>query len=140
MTDPSLFIFHCATDVLTLLFYVDDMLLTGSPATLVSLFLETLSKEFSIKDLGLVHHFLGIEITSTVDGLHLSQTHYTLDILEKSQMSHCQPMPTPLEAKLQLVTNGTPLAYPSFFQSIIGALQYLTLTRPDLSFSVNFVS
>ena len=115
------------------------MLLTGSSATLVISFIQILSREFSMKDLGPVHNFLGIEISPTTDGLHLSQSHYALTILDCSSMLHCKPMGTPLEAKVAVATDDYSIANPSHYRSIVGALQYLTLTRPDLSYSVNYV-
>nr|XP_034924377.1 uncharacterized mitochondrial protein AtMg00810-like [Populus alba] len=125
---------------LILLLYVDDMLLTGSTPSLVSNFIMVLSSEFAMKDLGPIHHFLGMEITPTTSGLHLSQSHYALTILERSNMVDCKPMSTPLEAKTKISSNNTLMEDPSYYRGIVGALQYLTLTRPDLSFSVNYVS
>ena len=93
-----------------------------------------------MKDLGHVHHFLGIEISHTLDGLHLSQSHHALTILERANMIDCKPMSTPLEAKTKTSSADTPLDDPSHFRGLVGSLQYLTLTRPDLSYNVNFVS
>ncbi|CAJ2666783.1 unnamed protein product [Trifolium pratense] len=140
LADPSLFILHSTVGSLILLLYVDDILLTGSTASLVSDFIQLLQSEFAMKDLGPLHHFLGIEILPTTDGLHLSQTHYALTILERANMVDCKPMSTPLEAKTKIATNDTPLDDPSYFRGLVGALQYLTLTRPDLSYCVNYVS
>jgi hypothetical protein len=55
-------------------------------------------------------------------------------------MIDCKPMSTPLEAKTKTSSADTPLDDPSYFRGLVGSLQYLTLTRPDLSYSVNFVS
>ena len=140
LADPSLFVCHSNKGVLVLLVYVDDMLLTGSSTALVNSFVQTLSHEFSMKDLGPVHHFLGVEISHTSEGLHLSQSHYALTILEQSKKLDCKPMSTPLDVKLRPPEHSTPLADPSFYCGIVGTLQYLTLTRPDLSYSVNYVS
>ena len=137
---PSLFVCHSNQGVLVLLVYVDDMLLTGSSTALVNSFVQTLSHEFSMKDLGPVHHFLGVEISHTSEGLHLSLSHYALTILERSKMLDCKPMSTPLDVKLRPPEHSTPLADPSFYRGIDRALQYLTLTRLDLSYSVNYVS
>ncbi|XP_028214913.1 uncharacterized protein LOC114396957 [Glycine soja] len=136
--DPSLFIWHSNIGSLILLLYVYDILLTGSTTTLVSDFIKLLQSEFSMKDLGPLHHFLGIEILQTTDGLHLSQSHYALTILER--VVDCKPKSTPLEAKMKMTSNGTPYDDPSYFRGLVGSLQYLTLTRPDISYSVNFVS
>ncbi|RVW23875.1 putative mitochondrial protein [Vitis vinifera] len=93
-----------------------------------------------MKDLDQIHHFLGIEISQTSDGLHLSQSHYALTILERANMVDCKPMSTPLEAKIRTSSNEVLLEDPSYFRGLVGALQYLTLTRPDLSYSVNNAS
>ena len=93
-----------------------------------------------MKDLDQIHHFLGIEISQTSDGLHLSQSHYALTILERANMVDCKPMSTPLEAKTRTSSNNVLLEDPSYFRGLVGALQYLTLTRPDLSYSVNNAS
>jgi hypothetical protein len=140
LADPSLFIFHSNVGSLILLLYVDDILLTGFTASLVTNFIQLMQSEFSMKDLGPLHHFLGIEIQPTIDGLHLSQTHYAITILERAKMIDCKPMNTPLEAKTKIGSNDTPLDDPGYYRGLVGALQYLTLTRPDLSYSVNYVS
>ena len=140
LADPSLFIFHSNLGTLILLLYVDDILLKCSSTTLVSTSIQILSSKFAMKDLGQIHHFLGIEISQTSDGLHLSQSHYALTILERANTVHCKPISTPLKAKTRTSSNNVLLEDPSYFRGLVGALQYLTLTRPDLSYSVNYAS
>ena len=140
LADPSLFIFHFNLGTLILLLQVDDILLIGSSIAPASTFIQLLSSEFAMKDLDQIHHFLGIEISQTSDGLHLSQSHYALTILERANMVDCKPMSTPLEAKIRTSSNEVLLEDPSYFRGLVGALQYLTLTRPDLSYSVNNAS
>ena len=138
--DPSLFIFHSNLGTLILLLCVDDILLTGSSIALVSTFIQLLSSEFGMKDLDQIHHFLSIEISQISNGPHLSQSHYVVTILERANMVDCKPMSTPLEAKTRTSSNNVLLEDPSYFRGLVGALQYLTLTRPDLSYSVNNAS
>ncbi|WKA06484.1 hypothetical protein VitviT2T_024381 [Vitis vinifera] len=140
LNDTSLFIFHSNLGTLILLLYVDDILLIGSSTALVSTFIQLLSFEFAMKDLGQIHHFLSIEISQTSDGLHLSQSHYALTILERANMVDCKPMSTPLEAKTRTTSNNVLLEDPSYFRGLVGALQYLTLMRLDLSYSVKYAS
>ena len=140
LADPSLFILHSSLGTLILLLYVDDMLLTGSNLQLLNDFIKLLHHEFAMKDLGSIHHFLGIEIRRHNNSLHLSQAHYAYSILDKAQMLDCKPMTTPMESKTKGLHDNTPYPDPTFYRSIVGALQYLTLTRPDLSFCVNYVS
>jgi len=132
--------FTLTSDTLILLLYVDDILLTGSSIPLVMHLIQLLSSEFAMKDLGPIHHFLGIEITHTFEGLHLSQSHYALTILERAGMVDYKPMSTPLEAKTKTTATDMLLQDPQFFHGLVGALQYLTLTRPNISYSVNFIS
>lgn len=93
-----------------------------------------------MKDLGPVHHFLGVEIHRSTNTLHLSQTHYAYTLLDKAKMLDCKPMNTPMESKHPGLHDTTPFPNPTIYRSLVGALQYLTLTRLDLSFSVNYVS
>ena len=124
-----------------LLLYVDDIVLTGSDSSLLSTFISTLGVEFEIKDLGPLHYFLGIEVTSLHSGIHLSQTRYTVDLLNRSSMTDCKPCSTPVSAKTQLSTlEGEPLSDLTEYRRLVGSLQYLTLTRPDIAFAVHHVA
>lgn len=86
-----------------MLLYVDDMLLIGSFLELVCSLIQVLSREFSIKDLGPIHHFLSIEISPTTNELHLLQTHYAYSIIDHVQMFDYQLMPMPLGPRLLLL-------------------------------------
>lgn len=91
-----------------------------------------------MKDLGPIHHFLGIEVTSISDGLHLYESHYALTILEKMSIIDCKSMSTPFKTKTSGLKNDTLLDNTFYFRGIVRALQYLTLAKLDLAFSVNF--
>jgi hypothetical protein len=82
-----------------------------------------------------------MEATSTPEGLILSQQRYILDLLKKSNMSEAKPIKTPMSTAHTLsLLSGDPLLDPSLYRSLVGALQYLSLTRPNMSFAVNKVS
>lgn len=103
--------------------------------------IDSLSSQFRMKDKGSLHYFLGIQAISHPSGLFLHQTKYTEEILHKAGMSTCNPMLTPLPLKLNVMSNGDDLfPDPTYFRSLAGKLQYLTLTRPDIQFAVNFIS
>ena len=94
-----------------------------------------------MKDLGDFHYFLGIEVTLSVQGIHLSQTKYIGDILQKAHMLGSKGYNTPMSTIEKLrKENGVLFENPSLYRSIIGSLQYVTLTRPDIAFSVNKLS
>lgn len=83
--DPSLFVFKKQTQVLYLLVYVDDIILTRNDISLVCKFTSKLDAEFAIKDLGLLNYFLGLEVSYMSDGsgLFLTQAKYAHDILQR---------------------------------------------------------
>jgi hypothetical protein len=90
-----------------------------------------------MKDLGPLHHFLGVIIEHHPDGLFLHQRTYTLDILKRAVMEDCKPCTTPVDLQMKLADDsGPPVADASQFWSIAGALQYLTFTRPDIAYAV----
>ena len=139
--DHSMFVFRHSSQVMILLLYVDDIILTGSDISLLSTFISTLGAEFETKDLGPLHYFLGIEVTSLLSGIHLSQTRYTVDLLHRSSMAECKPCSTPVCAKTQLSAHESdPLSDLTEYRRLVGSLQYLTLTRPDIAFAVHHVA
>ena len=104
--------------------------------------LKDLSAEFALKDLGDLHFFLGIEVKNTEDGLHLSQEKYAADLVRRVGLQGCKASPTPLSSTEKLsLEEGDLLGQEDStrYRSLVGALQYLTLTRPDISFAVNKV-
>lgn len=139
-SDPSLFIYRSSTIRIYILIYVDDILVTSNDPSSISRLISTLHSEFALKDLGSLHYFLGIEAVSTSGGLHLCQHRYILDLLSKTSMIHSKPVLTPFSPTTKLSKNGGQfLPDPASYRQVVGALQYLTLTRPDIAFAVNKV-
>jgi len=132
-----LFVYKTSADTAYLLLYVDDIVLTASSSVLLQRITDRLHAEFAMTDLGALHHFLGVSVTRSSDGLSLSQRQYALDLLQRAGMSDCHPVSTPVDSKSKLsATDGAPVANASEYRSLAGALQYLTLTRPDLAYAV----
>jgi hypothetical protein len=71
--DTSLFVFRRDTDTVYLLLYVDDIVLTASSTSLLLQTIFALKREFTMKDLGPLHHFLGVSVLHQADGLFLTQ-------------------------------------------------------------------
>jgi hypothetical protein len=137
--DTSLFIFSVGADICYLLVYVDDILLTGSNSLLLQRLIQLLSSEFKLHDLGSVHYFLGIKVQSTSMGLMLRQHKYTLDILTRAVMLSCKPVGTPISTSKATILLDPLFSDATRFRQIVGALQYLTFTHPDICFAVNRV-
>ena len=139
-SDPSLFVYLKGKDLMFLLLYVDDMLLTGNNSDLLNSLLSSLNKDFRMKDMGMLYYFLGIQAHYHSEGLFLHQEKYALDLLVAAGMADCAPMPTPLHLQLDKVPGKHEIfSDPTYFRSLAGKLQYLTLTRPDIQFAVNLV-
>jgi histone deacetylase 1/2 len=141
-TDTSLFLYHKSAITIYLLIYVDDIIVASSSDAAITALLEDLNVHFAIKDLGDLHFFLGTEVKKLSQGLVLTQEKYASDLLAKVGMQHCKAAPTPLSSTERLsLAEGAPLGPEDCtrYRSIVGALQYLTLTRPDIVFSVNKV-
>jgi hypothetical protein len=138
LVDPSLFIFTHDNIRLFMLIYVDDIILTGSHATAIRSLISTLQQEFPLKDLGLLGFFLGIQATRTAAGLHLCQAKYISDLLHRVQMQGAKPSTSPCSSSTKLSKfDGVTLSDPSEYRHVVGSLQYCTLTRPEIAFSVN---
>ncbi|KAJ0601018.1 putative RNA-directed DNA polymerase [Helianthus annuus] len=138
--DNSLFTYHHWGDIAYLLIYVDDIMLTTSSDALRVSLMSSLAAEFAMKELGPLNYFLGINVTHTGDKLFLSQHSYALDIIARAGMQTCNPVATPVNTKSKLsAIFSEPFHNSTLYRSLAGALQYLTFTRPDISYAVQQV-
>jgi Reverse transcriptase (RNA-dependent DNA polymerase) len=121
-----------------MLVYGDDLILTSNNSSFLASVIQALHLQFSVKDLGSHSFFLGIEVTRTATGLHLSQSVYITSILQRANMAQSKPSATPMASGPNLSKfDGVKFHDPGLYCSLVGALQYVTLTRPDLAFAVN---
>jgi hypothetical protein len=91
-----------------------------------------------MKDLGPLRYFLGIQVTKYSGRLHLRQSKYVLDLLNRTHMAESKPYRAPCIAGSKMPKyDGEPPSDPAAYRHIVGALQYVTLTRPDIAYSVN---
>jgi len=138
--DSSLFLYHTAAVTMFLLIYVDDIIIVSSISTAIDDLLQLLSSDFAVKDLGSLHYFLGIEVIPVKDGLLLSQQRYIRDLLSKTNMTEAKPVSSPMASSSTLSAyTGDTMEDPTLYRSVVGSLQYLSLTRPDLAFPVSRV-
>ncbi|KAG8480669.1 hypothetical protein CXB51_025223 [Gossypium anomalum] len=98
-------------------------------------------KEFSLKDIGDLHYFLGIKVTrSSIGSLHLCQCKYIRDLLDRSSLTNAKSVHTPMNSLSVLSKDeGDRLADPTEYRSLAGALQYMVLTRLDIAYAANRV-
>ncbi|MFS7953765.1 putative RNA-directed DNA polymerase [Helianthus anomalus] len=139
-TDPSLFILNSLGSLVYLLVYVDDIIITGNNSNTIAMLIGRLNSLFALKDLGQLHYFLGVEVVHKNSDLVLSQKKYIADILHRSSLADCKPIPTPISTSQVLLPDDSPLLDdPSRYRHTVGALQYATLSRPNIAFAVNRV-
>ncbi|GKB69944.1 putative reverse transcriptase domain-containing protein, partial [Tanacetum coccineum] len=87
----------------------------------------------SMTDLGLLNYFLGVSVTRNTSGMFLSQRKYATEVLERAGMLICNPCCTPVDMDSKLAAAGDLISDLTLYRRLVGALQYLTFTRPALS-------
>ncbi|XP_057463867.1 uncharacterized mitochondrial protein AtMg00810-like [Actinidia eriantha] len=140
-SDCSLFIKKFESSFMALLVYVDDVLLASDSILEIERLKTFLDEKFTIKDLGQLKYFLGLEVARSKTGISLCQRKYTLDILEDTSLTGSKPAAFPMESTLKLSANDTNLYEDSSgYQKLISRLLCLTITMPDLAYSVQVLS
>jgi hypothetical protein len=104
VVDPNLYYHIDGNELLILVLYVDDLFLTGSERLIVEC-KQALTTKFDMKDLGLMHYLLGLELWQRIDEIFLSQGKYTVEILKKFGMTECKSMPTPMVMDLKKMSD-----------------------------------
>ncbi|XP_052189227.1 uncharacterized protein LOC127799330 isoform X3 [Diospyros lotus] len=141
-SDHSVFYKHTSQGrCIYLVVYVDDIVITGDDQDGIIQLKKHLFHHFQTKDLGLLKYFLGIEVVQSSSGIVISQRKYVLDILEKTWMLDYKPIDSPMNLNVKLLPRqGEAVVDPGRYRRLVGKLNYLTITRPDISFSVSDVS
>lgn len=100
-------------------------------------FVQALSQRFVLKDLGPLNYFLGVEVLHVMGGLFLCQHKYFCDVLEQAKMTGAKLVATPFSTSTKLIAHdGSSCPNVTAFRQLVGALQYLSITRPDIAFPV----
>ena len=139
--DYSLFIKRNQNQIIIVVVYVDEILVTGSDLHEINRLKKHLDTIFTIKDLGILHYFLGIEVNYIPKGIVLTQSKFAKELLKESGISTFKKVVTPLPMNFKLSTSeGNLLEDPKPYKSLIGNLNFLTNTRHDLAFTVQNLS
>ena len=116
---------------------MDDILITGLDLEEIQHFKQCLNTNFGIKDLGQLHYFLGLEVAQTPKGVLLSQQKFTKELLRDCVISRKRHASTPLPLNCKLLSDeGDLLTDLTVYRTLVGKLNFLTHSRPDLSFTV----
>jgi hypothetical protein len=120
--------------------YVDDLVITGTKDAEVAAFKEEMKATFQMSDLGFLS-YLGIEVHQGDSGITLRQTAYAKCVVELAGLTNCNPALTPMEERLKLSRDSTMEEVDATqYRRLVGSLHYLAHTRPDMAFSIGYVS
>ena len=123
-----------------ILLYVDDLFMIGVERRIQEC-KKMLAAEFEMKDLGLMHYCIGLEIWQKPREIYLGQGKYIIKLLKKFNMMDSKPMTTPIIAHLKKLRSfDSSLVDPTTYRKLVGFLMYLVYTRPDICFDVNILS
>ena len=144
LNDPCIYINNSGGEVLIVAVYVDDIILAGKSSTRIQEFIQKIAEKFKIKDMGKLHHFLGVKIVYLrKKKIWIGQQTYSIEILKKFQMENSKPVSTPTEPGTKLIkaSKESQLVDQETYQSAVGSLLYLsTRTRPDIAYAVSSVA
>eukprot|EP00253_Pinus_taeda_P025501 PITA_25501 len=119
------------------------MLFVTGEDRLIEWWKKELTERFEMKDLGLMHYFLGLEVWQNKDGIFLAQGKYTMDILKRFGMLECTSMATPMISnlkKLHDLETGSALVDPTMYRQLISSLLYLAHTQRNICYSMSVLS
>jgi hypothetical protein len=135
--DKTLFTLKHGNDFLLVQIYVDDIIFGGSSHVLVSNFQEMMENEFQMSMMGELTFFLGIQVKQTKQGTFVHQAKCTKDLMKKFNMAELKPVSTPMSMATVLDPdeNGKAIDQREYM-SMIDSLLYLTVTRPNIQFTV----
>ena len=139
--DYSLFTKTNGTSFTILVVYVDDILLIGNDLVVVRELKQLLDTKSGLKDLGSLKYLLGLEVARNEKQISLNQRKYALEILEDTILMGCKLAKTPMEENLRISKDeGKVRSDPTQYRRLIGRLMYLTLSGPNITYSVHRLS
>jgi hypothetical protein len=139
-SDPNVYMLKATDSLLLLVLYVDDLLITDCSNSMIAAVKRILHDGFLMTDMGLLHFFLGLEISQDASSIKLSQAKYAQDLLERFHMLDCKSTPTPFLSRVKLEDGGETLMVDNtLYRQLVGSLLYLTHSRLDLSYAVGAV-
>ncbi|XP_023883883.1 uncharacterized mitochondrial protein AtMg00810-like [Quercus suber] len=135
--DRSLFVENDEDYLLVAQVYVDDIVFGATTDARAIEFFKEMKKEFEMSMVGELAFFLGLQVKQKKEGIFISQEKYARNIVKKFGLDSKKHASTPMSSstKLNLDSSGVEVS-PTLYRSIIGSLLYLTVSRPDIAFSV----
>ena len=137
----TVFLIQFDYGITILLLYVDDMIITDDDMQDIQDLKHFLGCQFEMKDLVPLNYFLGLEVSSSIDGYYLTQAKYTSNLISQASITDSKIVDTPIKYNCRLNSqDGESLSDATLYIQLVGSLIYLTVTRPDISYVVHVVS
>ena len=139
-SDHSIFYKNSSSGIILLVVYVDDIVITRNDSKDISSLKSFLQSQFHTKDLGMLRYFLGIEVMRSKHGIFLPQREYMLDLLSETGKLGTEPCSSPMVSGVHLIKESEIFEDPERYRRLVGKLNYLIVTHPDIAHSVSVVS
>ena len=140
-TESTLYVKRADDVLLVIVLYVDDMLLMRPNEAHIADFKAELNSAFEMSDLGLLHHYLGIQFKQYDGGIALCQTKYIETLLRRFGLDDCKPIATPMETGLHLSIHDARDYFDGIlYHQAVGCLIYVCILRADIQSAVSQVS
>ena len=138
--DTTLFLRRSDHGIIILLLYVNDMIITGDDMQGIQDLKHFLGNQFKMKDVGPLNYFLGLEVSSSIDGYYLTQVKYTSDLISRASITDSKIVDTPIEYNYLLNSHdGEQLSDATLYRQLVESLIYLTVILLDISYAVHVV-
>lgn len=142
VSDPCIYI-KSFPETIIIGVYVDDIIIACKSDKIMNDIKKNISRAYSVKDLGPLNYFLGVNIVQDAEKVFIGQQTYARNVLKKFDMENCKHISTPVDTSLKLVSasDDSQCVDQKLYQSAVGSLLYLSIkTRPDITFAVSNVS
>jgi hypothetical protein len=139
--DINLYIKVSQGNILLIEVYVDDIIFGSDDDRLSQKFAKDMHYEFEMSLLRELSFFLGLQIRQRNQGIYISQTKYIREMIKRFRMEDCKPVIIPMKTSCKFRKDDDSKSIDQRqYRSIIGSLQYVTTSRPDVMQAVRQVA
>ena len=116
---------------------MDDIVFGSTIDHLAQEFLEEMKRKFKMSVVGELNYFLGLQVKQQKDGIFISQEKYAKNLVKRFDLDSKKHSSTPMSSSTKLSLDAVGVEVdPTLYRSMIGSFLYLTMSRPDITFSV----
>ena len=134
--DTKIFIKIENNDMLLAQIYIDDIIFGATNESLYKEFAKCMRGEFEMIMIRELNYFLGLQIKQLKKCIFINQAKYIKDLIKKFGMENAKPVSTPMSTSTKYSDGGGNPVDIKHYRSMIGSFLYLTVSRPDIVFSV----